>query len=220
MVPGFTLVGSLSLNREAGGLNPDVVEAAAKAGTKVVWMPTTCSVINAKGKPGIAIVDGEKRLLPEALEILEIIKENDMVLGTGHVALEEIYALTARATDLGVKVTITHPLTPGFGCKLTLEQQQELVAMGAVIEHSFVACMPVLGGMSPKIMVDHIKATGPENCILDTDFGQSLHPSPPEGFRMMVATMLEFGLSEEELETLVKTNPARLLGLEEIEEQP
>ncbi|MFH1123224.1 MAG: DUF6282 family protein [Pseudomonadota bacterium] len=218
MVPGFTLVGSLSLNREAGGLNPDIVEAAARAGAKVVWMPTTSSVISSKGKPGIPIVDGEKRLLPEVTAILEIIKANDMVLGTGHVALDEIYALTARATELGAKVTITHPLTAGFGCKLTLEQQQELVAMGALIEHSFVACMPILGGMSPKIMVDHIKATGVENCILDTDFGQSVHPSPPEGFRMMIATMLEFGLSEEEMEMLVKINPARLLGLEEIKE--
>jgi hypothetical protein len=217
-VPGFTLVGSLSLNREAGGLNPDVVEAAARAGAKVVWMPTTSSVINSQGKPGIAVLDGEKKPLPEVTAILDLIKANDMVLGTGHVALDEIYALTARATQLGVKVTITHPLITGFGCKLTLEQQQELVAMGAMIEHSFVACMPFLGGMSPKIIVDHIRATGVENCILDTDFGQFFHPSPPEGFRMMIATMLEFGLSEEEMEILVKINPARLLGLEGIKE--
>jgi hypothetical protein len=213
IVPGFMLIGSLSLNREAGGLNPEIVEAAAKAGARVVWMPTTSSVSDSKAKPGISLLDREESLLPEVIGILEIIKKDGMVLGTGHVSVEEIYALTAGARQLGVKVTITHPLTTGFGCKLSLQQQQELVSMGAVIEHSFVACMPVLGGMSPKIMVDHIKATGAEHCILDTDFGQFLNPSPPDGFRMMISTMLQFGLSEEEMELLVKTNPERLLGL-------
>ena len=89
--------------------------------------------------------------------------------------------------------------------------------MGALIEHSFVACMPILGGLNPKIMVDHIKATGEEHCILSTDFGQLANPSPPEGFRMMIGTMLEFGLSEKEMETLIKTNPARILGFEDTE---
>jgi len=48
---------------------------------------------------------------------------------------------------------------------------------------------------------------------LSTDFGQGLHPAPPEGFRMMVAYMIQFGLSEKELEILIKDNPSKLLGL-------
>jgi len=217
IVPGFTLIGSLTLNRETGGLNPEIVETAAKSGAMVVWMPTTSSVINSKGRPGISLLNAEKRLLPEVMTILEIIRENDMVLGTGHVSMEEIYALTAQAKQFGIKATITHPLHTGFGSNLNLQQQQELVSMGALIEHSFVACMPILGGLNPKIMVDHIKATGEEHCILSTDFGQLANPSPPEGFRMMIGTMLEFGLSEKEMETLIKTNPARILGFEDTE---
>ena len=91
--------------------------------------------------------------------------------------------------------------------------------MGAVIEQCFVACMPVLGGMNPKTMVDCITVIGVEHCILSTDMGQNANPTPPEGFRSMVGTMLQLGLSEKELETLVKTNPARLLGLEETRRQ-
>ena len=213
MVPGFTLIGSLTLNREVGGLDSEIVKAAARAGAKVIWMPTISSVVNSKERPGIPLLDEEKKLLPEVIAILEVVRENDMVLGTGHVALDEIYAVTAKARQLGAKVTITHPLHTGFGCRLTLDQQQELVSMGAMIEHCFVACMPALGGMSPKVMVEHIKAVGEEHCILSTDFGQGVHPPPPEGFRMMVGTMLDFGLSKGELETLIKTNPARILGL-------
>jgi hypothetical protein len=212
IVPGFTVVGSLTLNREVGGLNTEIVAAHARAGARVVWMPTWSSIITGKGKPGIPLLNEKKKLLPEVITILEIIKENDMVLGTGHVALEEIYALVTEARHMGLKVTVTHPLSSGFGCTLTLDQQQELVSMGAFIDHTFVSCMPVLGGMSAKVIIDHIRATGEEHCILSTDFGQIANPSPPEGFRMMIGTMLELGLSENELETLVKTSPARILG--------
>jgi len=68
--------------------------------------------------------------------------------------------------------------------------------------------------MNPAIIVEHVKAVGIERCILTTDFGQDANPPPPEGFRMMLTIMLRLGLSEKELHTLVKTNPARLLGLD------
>ena len=227
IVSGFTLVGSLTLNSGAGGLNPEVVEVAAKAGAKVIWMPTYSSVVDSK-KPrekredpahqdrqrvGISLVDESNNLLPQVLSILEIIKENDMVLGTGHISVQEIYAITARARQMGVKVTITHPLNSMFGSLLTMGQQKELAAMGAYIEHTFVTCMPFFGSMSPKVIAEHVKAVGEEHCILSTDFGQVLHPAPPEGFRMMVAYMLDFGLSEKELQVLIKENPSKLLGL-------
>jgi hypothetical protein len=217
MVPGFTLVGGLTLNREVGGLNPDVVQAAARAGARVVWMPTISSVVDARGSAGIALIDGEKKLLPEVFRILEIIRSNGMVLATGHVSLNEIFALVSAATEVGAKAIVTHPLTKGFGCQCTLQEQQQLASMGAFIEHCFVACMPVLGGLDPGIMVEHIKAVGVDHCILSSDFGQLVNPSPPEGFRMMIAVMLQFGLSEAEIEMLVKKNVERLLGLEGME---
>jgi hypothetical protein len=217
LVPGFTLIGSLTLNREVGGLNPEVVEVSAKYGAKVIWMPTSSSVVE-KGKTNsgraISLIDGEKKLLPPVVSILEIIKENDMVLGTGHISIPEINVVTTEAKRMGIKVTITHPLNSSFGSMLTMDQQKELVAEGRVyIEHCFVSCMPVLGGMSPRIIVDHIKAVGEEHCILSTDFGQAIHPNLPEGFGMMIANMIQFGLSEKELEILVKVNPSKLLGL-------
>jgi len=214
MVPDFFLAGSICLNRETGGLNPEVVEAAIKAGARVIWMPTSSSVIDSKGRPGISVLDNKGKLLPAAMTILELAKAHGITLGTGHVSLKEILALVTEAGRLKVAITITHPMTVGFGCTLTVEQQQELVAMGAIIEHSFVACMPVLGGMNPKLMIDCIRTLGVENCILDTDMGQDANPSPPEAFRSMIGTMLQFGLTEGELEKLVKINPARLLGLE------
>ena len=155
MVPGFTLVGSLTLNREAGGPNPEVVRAAARAGARVVWMPTISSVVNARGNTGIPLIDREKKLLPDVFGIIEIIRDNGMVLATGHASRDEIYALVSAAKEMAAKAIVTHPLSKGFGYQCTLREQQQLASMGALIEHCFVACMPVLRKAGPK---DHGRA--------------------------------------------------------------
>jgi hypothetical protein len=218
VVSDFRLVGSLTLNAGAGGLNPEIVEIAASLGAKVIWMPTYSSIVDVerRGAPpgeGISLIDENGRLVPVVLSILEIMQKNDLVLGTGHISVPEIYAITEEARRRRIKVTITHPVSKGVGSTLTIEQQKELVGRGAYIDHCFVFCMPLLGGLAPAIMVDSIKAVGAEHCILSTDFGQAINPSPAEGFRMMLAHMLKLGMSEKELETMVKSNPAELLDL-------
>jgi len=57
------------------------------------------------------------------------------------------------------------------------------------------------------------KAIGAEHSIMSTDLGQSYNPPAPEGMRMFIATLLRKGLEAKEIEMMVKTNPAKLLGL-------
>ncbi len=230
IVPDFSLLGSLTLNGGAGGLNPEVVDVAVEVGTRVIWMPTYSSMPDigrrAEGKrypvgtttnvpiSGISLLASDGKLVPQMMTILEIMKGNNVALATGHVSVPETYAVTAEARRMGIEVIITHPLSESTGSRLSREQQQELAALGAYIEYTFVPCMPSSQQMNPAVMVEHVKAIGVEHCILTTDFGQNTNPPPPEGFRMMLATMLRLGLSEKELDTLVRTNPARLLGLD------
>lgn len=229
-VPDFLLFGSLALNGSMGGLNPEAVDAAAETGAKFIWMPTYSSSVDiAKRAQGmvypigttrtvhmneLSITNQDGKLIPQMKIILEIIKSNNIVLATGHMSAPEIYAITAEARKMGIKVVVTHPSHEEIGSLLTITQQQQLASEGAYIEYTFLPCMPVSQKMSPKMIVENIKAIGVKHCILTTDLGQDLNPTPPEGFRMMIATMLKFGLSEAELEILVKTNPARLLGLD------
>ena len=44
--------------------------------------------------------------------------------------------------------------------------------------------------------------------------GQNYNPAPAEGMRMMIGYMLKYWLSEKEIELMIKTNPAKLLGLD------
>jgi hypothetical protein len=231
VVPGFSLIGSIVLNSAVGGLSPEAVEIATRMMARVIWMPTYSSVVDTKrhqenlasipltdramAQKGISLLDKGGGLLPEVVSILEVIKEANAVLSTGHVSIPEIYALVEAARDLNVRVTVTHPLNRDYGARLTLRQQLELAGKGAIMEHCFLDCMPPpYGGPKIKVLAEHIKSVGAEHCLLCTDFGQYQNPTPLEGFRMMLAELLKVGISELELEVMVKTNPARLLSLE------
>ena len=43
-VPGVVVLGTITLNRAVGGLNPLAVEVAARQGARIVWFPTVSSV--------------------------------------------------------------------------------------------------------------------------------------------------------------------------------
>jgi len=73
--------------------------------------------------------------------------------------------------------------------------------------------MPLGDQLNPNRIVEAVRAVGAERCILTTDLGQDWNPPPAEGMRMMVGTLLRCKLSVEEIETMIKTNPAELLGL-------
>jgi hypothetical protein len=215
------LIGALVMNNASGGLNADVVAAQARLGAKVVWLPTISAAEHirtrskGKGNPenpdnGIAVIDKDGKLVPEVNRILAVIKKNKMALATGHVSKAEVFAVAPEALKQKINVIITHPF--GSANLLTLEEGRELVKLGAYIEFLFAHCMPPML-VSPEKMAGLIKNLGVEHCIIGTDFGQDFNPPPTEGFRMMLSLMLKFGLSEDELTTIVKVNPSKILGM-------
>jgi hypothetical protein len=190
-------------------------------GSKVVWMPTYSALNHSKNKPekerkrcSLTILNGNGALLPEVVEIIDIIKNNDMVLATGHISKKETFALIEAAAGRGLKkMTVTHPLTIRVNTRLTVEEQMALSAMGAYMEHTWVATMPKHDNIPVSDFTTAICAVGVEKCLLATDFGQVHNPTPLEGFRQMLASLLQEGFTAEELTIMIKDNPAKLLGL-------
>ena len=112
--PGLTVVGAVALNDEVGGLNARAVEAAAKTGARVVWMPTFSAhhfTSQQDGSAGIEIaVDG--KLVPEVLAILEVARSHEMTVASGHVSPAEAILLFHAARDMGItRLIATHPDT-------------------------------------------------------------------------------------------------------------
>ncbi|MDP2951856.1 MAG: DUF6282 family protein [Chloroflexota bacterium] len=214
----ITVFGALSLDEEVGGLNPSAVEASAKVGAKVLWMPTFSAAGERQfqKKPGgISLYSDGGGLRPEVGQIIDLVKKYDMVLCTGHISTKESFDLVEEGRRRGLtKMVVTHPLQGAVMAGMSLEEQKQLAEKGAFIEHCFLAVLPLGGRRDPKELAEAFKTVGAEHCILSTDLGQAFNPAPAEGMRMAIATMLQCGLSEHEIELLVKVNPAKLLGLD------
>lgn len=216
-------IGGITLDSSVGGLNPEAVAIEAAVGSKVVWMPT----YSAKNDPNhmntekqkirnsISIMDKTGQLKPEVVEILDIIKENNMILATGHISRDEIFTLFETAVEKGIeKLVVNHPLTPSVGTRLSIADQKKLSEMGAYMDHCWVATMPKHSKLPVSDYVEAIREVGVDKCIMSTDFGQIHNPTPLEGFQTMVDTLLQEGFTVEELEQMIKVNPAKMLELD------
>ena len=210
--PGLTVSGSIVLNSEVGGLNPSAVEAASQLGARVVWMPTHSADIPLRNQDkggGVQITDDAGGLVPKVHDVLDVVRQREMVLASGHVSPPEALALFRAAKSMGIQRLIaTHPT--GIA---TVEELREMIALGAYAEYPFLSCMPSATRTAPEEMVSTVRALGVEHCVVTTDFGQAVNPPPAEGFRMAIATLLEAGMGPEEVSTLVKGNPRQLMGL-------
>lgn len=224
LVPGFKTLGSVCLDYEIGGLNPYAVSTGAALGAKVVWMPTFSSTnsikkMRALGLPlegeGISILNKEGKLLPEVERILSIVKKFDMVLASGHISPPEAFVLFNHAFEMGIKkMVVTHPTDAEFLERFyTVEELQQLAKIGAYSEFTLVGILPNEFCHDPAKIVKTIKAIGAEHCIITTDLGQPQNPLPVEGLRLFIATLLRHGMTQKEIEQMVKINPAALLDL-------
>ncbi|MCX8214406.1 MAG: DUF6282 family protein [SAR202 cluster bacterium] len=204
--PGLRVAGSIVLNNEVGGLNSAAVQAAADIGARVVWMPARSAATSEK--PGLRLTSEAGTLLPEVTAALEIVRDADMVLASGHASPDDTLALLAAARDIGVARTmVTHPVGTANDAQI-----REMAALGAYIEHTFLPCMPSRQMTTPSQMAASIHEIGVDRCIVTTDFGQWMNPSPAEGMRMAIAELLNAGMSDDEVTTLVKNNPLGLIG--------
>lgn len=234
IVEGVKVFGSITLNYVVGGINPLAVQIAAESGAKVVFMPTWSSKNDMdKGKhyfdrmrpyittidsatknlPGLKVTDDNGELIPEAEEILRLCKQYDLVLGSGHISIEESLALCKATTKVGVKFVLNHPLNSPL-IAATLEQQKEIAEMGGFVEHVFIGCMPMHQRMHPRLIAEAIDFVGYKHCIMSSDSIEAWNPKPPEVLRMYIASLMALGVSEEAIFHMTHTNPGHLMSIE------
>jgi hypothetical protein len=225
MFPGIDVYGGITLNNTVGGLNPMAVAVAIENGAKMVWFPTwsakndvekggyshrVASVYGKVSPPYLSVLDAASRLLPEVKEILSSIAQHDVALATGHLSVAESKVLIRSARELGIKrIVFTHALTKMVGA--SLEEQREIAAMGAFIEHCFVATMPMHQQLPAAKIAESIKAVGAERCVISSDAVFIWNPTPPKMMRMFIATLAEYGVTPEEIDWMARRNPAFLL---------
>jgi len=219
------LYGGVALNGAVGGLNPEAVKVALAQDAKVVWLPTVWNAHHAtiaRNDPvdvlaGFTVPgpDEELRIVEDGsvtepvAEIIDIVAEADAVLATGHSSPEAIRAVVEAATDAGATVSVTHPFFEVVD--LSIEEQQRLAEMGAVMEYCAFSLQNTPDHTVERL-AKGIERVGPESCALATDFGQTDNP-PVEGFASTIDDLLDAGLDRETLEQVVQETPSRLLGV-------
>ena len=211
MYPGLQVLGSITLNESIGGINPNAVQVSADLGAKIVWMPTSKARDQGSNETStneLKVTDATNHLLSEAVDVIDIIAGQDMVLASGHISPHETIKLFEEAKTRGVQRMIaTHPYNVA-----TYPEMELIASTGAYIEFTFLSCMPTKQTMSPRIMSEQILRLGVEKCLVTTDFGQWTNPPPAEGMRMAVAALLDSGMSVDDVATLVKHNPKKIIN--------
>jgi hypothetical protein len=234
IVPGIELFGSIVLNHPVGGLNPEALTAAIGFGVKVVWLPTVHAAHHVrhfgvptypwqtslglartmtKAEP-LALLDSRGRLKPEVAEIIALCRQADLVLGTGHVSLEEVMAVLSEARRIGYeRVVITH--VGWHATDWPAEALKAMLELGCTFEFTVNPLMPNRQRASPKDFAERIRAIGVQHCIASTDLGQHDNAHPIEGFRMWLRILRTHGFDDGDIDLLARKNPARLLGLQD-----
>lgn len=248
MVPGFGYYGGIVLNWEVGGLNPSAVDAAIMLGAKEVWMPNRHagrgnskiitsdiythilpqnlqerpSVLKRRYEP-INVLTEEGKLKHVLYEIFDLIKDADIILGTGHISRQEAFTLVKEAKRTGVKkILITHPTTDARALEpnaygemdaglhyWTTEDMKKITELGAILE--FNASYMIKEG---KSMSDAIKRVGADKCVIASGAGAYTGFHPIEAMRYAIRSMRIDGISEKETNLMTKDKPAFLLGLD------
>ncbi len=228
-VPGIEIWGGIVLNNAVGGINPAAVEwmhRMSGSRGKVVWLPTFDSdkhvktLVNKDGAGLRVAIDG--KVTPQMEEVLKIIARENLLLATGHVHAEEVIAVTRRAREMGVKnIIVTHGLTniPG----LTMAQAKQVVQMGAVIEVCYLqfmtgpdaqyAWMKHWTQVGAMAVAAAVKELGADGIVLSTDLGQQGMMTNADGLENMIGAVKAAGVSDADIDKMMRKNPARLLGL-------
>src|SRR5579872_5375245 len=114
-VPGIELFGGIDLNRSVGGINPAAIERMVlmKGGWgKVVWMPTFDNenqVKYSKEHRPFVSVSKDGKLLPEVLEVIDLVAKHQLTLETGHSSATDGLLIVHEAHKRGVQhIVVTH----------------------------------------------------------------------------------------------------------------
>jgi hypothetical protein len=218
VVPGIEVFGGIDLNHSVGGINPAAVENMAHITGgygRMVWMTSfdSCAQVESEKvtRPCVAVTrNGE--LLPEVKQVIAIIARYNLVLETGHNHPSEILAMIREAKEAGVKhIVVTHAMINPI--HMDIAQMKEAASMGAYIEFVYNGLIGPYKEFSFDDYAKSIHAIGADHAILASDLGQVVNPNHTDGLKSFYAGLLKAGVSQSEIDTMARTNPAKVLDL-------
>ena len=203
--------GGVVLNYDVGGLNPAAVAANLAMGGKVVWLPTRDASHQKKASGdmvGIDVLDSAGNVTPQLREIFSLIAESDAVLSLTHQGTRERLTLIDEAKRAGInRIEVGHPLQAKT--RMTIEQMKLAADKGAYLGMYCLNFESI--HWSWDLFMQAVKEIGSERIIAATDSGNYQFSSPVDSLRVFITAMLDRGIPDKDVETMVKINPRNLL---------
>lgn len=215
---GIEVFGAVTLDTPVGGVNPQAVRYMVDVTGgwgRIVWLPTHDSEhevdYNKEQRP-LVRVSRDGALLPEVLEVLDLVAEHGLTLATGHVTPEETLTILGEARKRGVtRLIVTHPLLDPQFTFMTVPQLRAAAELGALIE--ITAGSLYRDGPGRERVLEALRAIGPTSFFVGSDSGLTGTPNHTDALVLAARVLRANGFDEPALETMFKDNPARLLGL-------
>ena len=235
IAPGLEVFGRMPLNMATGGVDHEGVATIThytqiKGGWgRIVEMPTLDAEWGTRNEtaesmgrsrpwmllmppdaPKSVRVSRNGELLPEVKHLIATMAQlrtvdsnGRLVLATGHSSPEEHLLLAREARRQGLQVLLTHPGN--------IPQLPEAAKLGAFIEMN--ASGINRSQEAASVAVDMVRRIGAESIIIGTDCGQMGNPYPTDCLVMTARRLRAHGITDRELDLMIKENPAKLLGL-------
>jgi hypothetical protein len=215
---GIEVFGAVTLDTPTGGVNPQAVRYMVDVTGgwgRIVWLPTHDSehevTYNKEQRP-LVRVSRDGALLPEVLEVLDLIAEHELTLATGHVTPDETLQILAEARKRGItRMIVTHPMLDPQFTFMSVPQLREAAALGAFIE--ITAGSLFREGPGRQRVIDAVHAIGPTSFFVGSDSGLVGTPNHTDALVLAARVLRQNGIDERALDAMFKDNPARLLGL-------
>jgi hypothetical protein len=218
---GIEVFGAVTLDTPVGGVNPQAVRYMVDVTGgwgRIVWLPTHDSeheVAYNKDERRSVAVSQDGKLLPDVLEVLDLIAEHELTLATGHVTPEETIMILEEARKRGItRSIVTHPLLDPQFTFMTVSQLRAATELGALIE--ITAGSLYREGPGRERVLEAVRALGAEKFFVASDSGLVGTPNHTDALVMAARVLRQNGFDERTLDVMFKHNPARLLGLEEL----
>ena len=225
-LPGAECFGSFCMNRVHGDrVNVFAAQKAVETSgglCRCIWMPTLDAAYQyqseGRKEKGIPVLDDNGQVLPEVVRVMEICAEADIIFATGHSSPKESITLVRKAKEVGVKrIVVTH--ANSYIWTMTPDQIKRCIDLGAYIEYCYLPCLWGEGTKMPQYQRQSIEdfasfvRIDPTRSFISTDLGQAVMPHPVEGMRDCILKLQSAGVSQSDIDLLVRRNPAWLIGL-------
>ena len=186
---GDGVYGGVVLNSPVGGANPDAVEVAARLGGRVVWMPTVSARSHKAGASNpelsvhrgfelraVDVIANDATLLPQWLDVLDVVAAHDLLLASGHLSADETVVLFNEARRRGVqRLLVNHP-------KMAFLHWNDEAsrALQAVDAHLELGILPDLLGDSEHSCFTLTRSYPTSLLVFGGDLGHAHHPPPAD----------------------------------------